>query len=230
MLSDIYLLIQTLGFAIEVILFGLLNVLVWRAERLSGEPHWGLLAAVAGLVWNLGALAVYLSSLFGFDSTWLFFRLAHTFAYAATAVLPTPFVMGTQPIRWARPWQPRDALAALFFLRECHLADIGDFHHCHCAQLPDWRFHLQAAFGLQPDAPCGCWRGCVLRHCGTNASRAHFFAHDGAARRGSGSVPVDIDPSSGRSPFQNCAQRAGSTIEHSRCNRGSGFAGAISLR
>jgi two-component system LytT family sensor kinase len=107
---DVSFVINTLGFATGTVLFLLLLVLSWRADRLTGgirSAQSGAWACAAALLWNAGSLVKHMALLMGVAPASMTCRLASAFAWTATAVLPTTFLFLLQPVRWSRSWQPR---------------------------------------------------------------------------------------------------------------------------
>jgi two-component system LytT family sensor kinase len=98
-MTDAYLVIQTLGFATGTALFGLLTVLSWKAQRRAKGTWSGGWAAAMGWFWNAANLAKYVVVVGDGSATSLAYRLADVFAWAATAVLPTAFLLLLQPVR-----------------------------------------------------------------------------------------------------------------------------------
>ncbi len=88
-MPDLYLVIQTMGYTVGMILFGLLFVLRRKANRSTNRGRFGIVAAAAGWLWNAGSLAKYMAILGGHDSDTLLYRAPKAFAYSATAILST---------------------------------------------------------------------------------------------------------------------------------------------
>ena len=116
-MTNTHLVIQTLGFATGVILFGLLIALARKAERLAGRRSFGPESAALGLWWNLGKLIQYVGLLAGMNDHSLPLRAANAAAYAALAVLPTMLLLANltrcKPHRGERLWRALPFISAI---------------------------------------------------------------------------------------------------------------------
>lgn len=92
-MTNAFLIIQTLGFALGVVLFTLLLFLIGRTRETSESP----LAAAGGWVWNTGNLALYSGLLAGAERASATVRLSNAFAYSGAAFLSTGFFLVTAP-------------------------------------------------------------------------------------------------------------------------------------
>ncbi|HKV40786.1 MAG TPA: hypothetical protein VJX67_16350, partial [Blastocatellia bacterium] len=121
-MSGNYLAVQALGFATGSVLFAMLAILAWRAERNTVEPRYGTRAAALGFLWNLGSLIRYLGLLAGLPGSGLTVRLGSALAWCAIAILPTAVFLLLRRAAWGQTWR---ATASRYFRRlSCLIAAV----------------------------------------------------------------------------------------------------------